>query len=129
MVRPTTLKPGDRMADGTVYAGISPDTGKPMYTTPTDAPMTMKLTMKWQQAMAGAKGLDAHGRKDWRVPTQGELNVLFENHACIGGFEPGGGYWSSTEHGDCCAVEQIFTRGTWVVLNKFMDASLRCVRG
>lgn len=25
---------GDRMPDGTVYAGISPDTSKPMYTTP-----------------------------------------------------------------------------------------------
>src|SRR5690349_10563178 len=33
-------KPGDRMADGTVYAGISPDTHQPMYTTPEDAPLT-----------------------------------------------------------------------------------------
>src|SRR5713101_9753590 len=31
---------GDRMVDGTVYAGISPDTNKPMYTTPNDAPLT-----------------------------------------------------------------------------------------
>src|SRR5258708_6921449 len=30
--------PGDRMPDGTVYAGISPESGKPMYTTPGDAP-------------------------------------------------------------------------------------------
>src|SRR5438552_817465 len=34
------LKPGDRMADGTIYAGVSPDTGKAMYTTPADAPLT-----------------------------------------------------------------------------------------
>jgi hypothetical protein len=35
-------QPGDRMEDGAVYAGISPETGKPMYTTPADAPLTMK---------------------------------------------------------------------------------------
>src|SRR4051794_5579729 len=35
---PAELKPGDRMRDGTVYAGLSPDTGKTMYTTPADAP-------------------------------------------------------------------------------------------
>src|SRR5437764_12648503 len=34
---PAELKPGDRMDDGTIYAGISPDTHKPMYTTPADA--------------------------------------------------------------------------------------------
>src|SRR5260370_41766213 len=38
----TEPKIGDRMPDGTVYAGISPDSGKAMYATPTDAPLTMK---------------------------------------------------------------------------------------
>jgi hypothetical protein len=32
--------PGDTMPDGTIYAGISPDTQKAMYTTPEDAPLT-----------------------------------------------------------------------------------------
>src|SRR5437762_3304433 len=34
------LKPGDKMPDGTIYAGISPDTHEPMYTRPSDAPLT-----------------------------------------------------------------------------------------
>jgi hypothetical protein len=34
------------MPDGTVYAGVSPDTGQPMYTTFDDAPSTMK----WKKA-------------------------------------------------------------------------------
>ena len=34
------LKPGDKLADGTIFAGVSPDTGKPMFTTPADAPLT-----------------------------------------------------------------------------------------
>ncbi len=94
-------KPGDRMADGTIYAGISPDTHKAMYTTPADA----SLTMKWKKAMDYAAGLDAHGRHDWRVPTKAELNVLWENRdkgALKGTFNvtgsaPAGWYWSSTE--------------------------------
>src|SRR3954453_23306138 len=35
-------QPGDRMQDGTIFAGVSPDTNKPMFTTPADAPLTMK---------------------------------------------------------------------------------------
>ena len=78
---------GDTMEDGTIYAGISPDTGKSMYTTPTDAP----LRMQWRKAMDYAAGLDTHGHKDWRVPSAGELKVLFNNRAAIGGFERGWG--------------------------------------
>jgi hypothetical protein len=33
--------PGDKMPDGTLFAGISPDSSKPMYTTPADASQTM----------------------------------------------------------------------------------------
>ena len=66
---------GDRMPDGTIFAGVSPDTGKPMYTTPADA----SLTMDWKKAMDYVKKLDAHGYQDWRLPTQGELNVLFKD--------------------------------------------------
>jgi hypothetical protein len=53
------------MPDGTIYAGISPDTHQPMYTTPADAP----LTMQWKAAMQYAAALDANAHKDWRVPT------------------------------------------------------------
>jgi hypothetical protein len=62
-----------KMQDGAVYAGLSPDTGEPMFTTPAYAPWTMK----WKQAMEYAAKLDAHGHQDWRAPTKGELNVLF----------------------------------------------------
>src|SRR5215472_8915218 len=47
----------DTMKDGTVYAGISPDTGKAMYVMPDDAP----LAMQWKRAMDYAVGLDAFG--------------------------------------------------------------------
>jgi len=38
---PPEPKVGDKMPDGTVLAGISPDTNKPMYATPADASLTM----------------------------------------------------------------------------------------
>src|SRR5437868_10026201 len=34
-----TPQVGDKMPDGSVYAGISPDTNQPIYTTPKDAPL------------------------------------------------------------------------------------------
>ena len=79
---------GDKMPDGSVYAGISPDTGKAMYATPADAP----LTYTFNAAQKYAAKLDVHNRQDWRVPTKGELNVLFQNRAAIGGFDESGSY-------------------------------------
>ena len=122
-------KPGDRMADGSIYAGVSPDTGKAMYTTAKDAP----LTMKWKAAMEYASKLDAHSHKDWRAPTKGELNVLFKNRAAIGGFDesgsyPAGWYWSSSQYGNLDAWAQRFSAGTQSLNLKSTDSSLRCVR-
>jgi len=122
-------KPGDRMADGTVYAGISADTNKPMYTTPADAP----LTNTFNQAQKYAAKLDAHGRQDWRVPTKGELNVLYNNRAAIGGFNetgshPAGWYWSSRQNDDFIAWDQRFSDGNQYYYYKTLESSLRCVR-
>jgi hypothetical protein len=88
---------GATMPDGTIYAGVSPDTGKPIYATPKDAPLTCTFGL----AAEYASKLDAHGRQDWRLPTRAELNVFFQNRAAIGGFDttgssPAGWYWSSS---------------------------------
>ena len=122
-------KIGDEMPDGAVYAGISPDTGKAMYTTPADAP----LTYTFNQAQKYAEKLDAHGHKDWRAPTKAELNVLFKNRAAIGGFNesgsyPAGWYWSSSQNHDFIAWGQRFSDGYQGYNSKYNDSSLRCVR-
>jgi len=91
---PAEPRVGDKMPDGTVFAGISPDKQEPMYFTPADAP----LKMKFNEAVDYTAKLDAHGHKDWRVPTKAELEVLFNNRAAIGGFGSAAGWhWSSTE--------------------------------
>jgi hypothetical protein len=84
MTQATTIpRIGQEMPDGTIYAGLSPETNQPMYTMPADAP----LTMTFNQANGYAAQLDAHGHTDWRVPTKAEMNVLFNNRAAIGGFK------------------------------------------
>lgn len=128
-----SIKIGMRMDDGTVYAGMSPDTGKPMYATTRDAP----LTYSFNDAVKYAAMLDAHGHRDWRVPDKGELDALFKNYWIIGKFNTtcsdlAEWYWSSlptADHPDF-AWAQRFSNG---YQDNFHDrrthASLRCIRG
>src|SRR5215471_9749495 len=73
---------GSIMPDGSIYAGVSPDTGKPMYTMAPDAPQIMEF----EDARAYVSRLDSHGHNDWRLPSEAELQVLFDSRAAIGGF-------------------------------------------
>lgn len=126
-------RPGDVMPDGTVFAGISPQSKKPLYVTPQDAPHTMD----WHAAMSYAKALTAHGHKDWRLPDSEELNQIFENSTAIGGFvtwgwSPAGWYWSSSEKENKKSTNnarlQSFSDGTQHDVNKANGLSVRCVR-
>jgi hypothetical protein len=114
-VAESSAKIGDTMPDGTVYAGVSPETGKPMYATPKDAP----LIYTFNQAQKCAATLDAHGHNDWQVPTKGELDVIWQNRNegklkgtfNVTGTNPAGWYWSSSQ-GVITAWTQRFRDGT-----------------
>jgi hypothetical protein len=126
---PAAPKIGDAMPDGTICAGILPDTGKAMYTTPTDA----SLTMTFNETKEYASKLDAHGHNDWRLPTKAEPKVLFNNRAAIGGFDvsgsdPAGWYWSGTQYDTWIAWDQRFSDGYQSYNNKGYRSSVRCVR-
>jgi hypothetical protein len=119
---------GQRMPDGTVYAGASPDTPTPTYTTQADAPGLYS----WKKGAEYCAALDAGGHRDWRVPTKGELHVLFENRDAIGGFNtsglhPAGWYWSSSKHYSL-AWGQRFSDGGTYNDDKSLASSVRCVR-
>ena len=121
---------GDAMQDGSLYAGISPETAKAMYTTPGDA----SRSITWKRAMAFAARLDAHGRRDWRVPTKSELAVLFLHRVAIGGFATSGSnaagwYWSSSRDAEDIAWGQHFSDGLQIDYGGLVSSSLRCVRG
>lgn len=130
IAEPKPLEIGDKMPDGIIYAGTSPDAGKPMYVMPADA----SLTMKWKEAMNYAAKLDAHGHQDWRLPTKGELKALFNNRAAIGGFNltgllPEGWYWSASKNHLWLAwcLCQSFSDGRQFNDYKFNRSSVRCV--
>jgi len=103
----TVLNPGDNavprigtvMPDGTIYAG-STTPAKDIYAAPTDAPLAM--TFNEAADYAAKRNREIYlGHNDWRVPTEAELNVLFNNHATIGGFnasgsDPSSYYWTSS---------------------------------
>jgi hypothetical protein len=67
------------------------------------------------------------------VPTKGELNVLFQNRAAIGGFDisgsfPAGWYGSSSQGLNYGAWDQRFSDGHQYDNFTYGDSSLRCVR-
>lgn len=123
---------GDEMPDGTIYAGISPDTNKPMYTTPRDAPGIFTFN----EAARYAKNLDAHGHHDFHAPSKGELNLLFENRSKgklkgtfnETGASPAGWYWSSSPDIIIYGRAQRFSDGYQAGNFKINVSSLRCVR-
>ena len=99
-----TAKIGDRMPDGTIYAGISPNTNRPMFSTPDSSSMTMTFNQAAKYAGQLNEGKNL-GHDDWHVPTRDELNVLFQNRekgALKGTFNfadsssLGTYYWSAT---------------------------------
>jgi uncharacterized protein DUF1566 len=128
-MQPKAHEIGDKMPDGTIYAGASPDTGNAMYAAPADAP----LSYTFDEAQKYAKNLDACGHQDWRLPTKGELNMLFNNRAAIGGFDvsgflPAGWYWSASTNNGWVAWDQRFSDGRQGYDSRGSRSSLRCVR-
>jgi hypothetical protein len=123
---------GDEMADGTVYAGISPDTHKPMYARPRDE----SVVLTFNEAAKHAKNLEAHGHHDFRAPSKNELSVLRENRnkgKLAGTFNETGStsagwYWSSTPNYKTTAWAQRFSDGIQSNIGRDYDSSLRCVR-
>jgi Protein of unknown function (DUF1566) len=126
---------GDEMEDGTIYAGISPDTGKELYTTKNDT----YFTYNFNQAAEYATDLNkqtSHGHDDWRVPSNGELNVLWKNRSkgkLAGTFNetgsyPAGSYWSSFPDCKLLGWGQRFSDGVQGLNYTAHALSLRCVR-
>jgi hypothetical protein len=126
-------KIGEKMPDSTLYASISPDTGRAMHAMPIDAPLTLTFNeaQKYAQCVSAQK---TYGHDDWRLPTKNELNVLFNNRAAIGGFNVSGSdragwYWSSSSSHKWGAWGQRFKDGYQDYnVYKDVDSSVRLIR-
>ncbi len=67
-------KTGERMPDGTIYAGISPTTHRLMFAAPSGI-----LTKDFNAAAEYADNLQVGDKHDFLIPDKEELQVLFDN--------------------------------------------------
>jgi len=116
-------KRGDRMPDGTVYVGVLPSNGRPLYAMPQDLPDPHT----WASAKTAAAAQRFGGHADWRVPTKTELAALFGAQNAIGVFQREW-YWSSTEYNNNNAWYQYVGNGYRDNDNKSHTGRVRCVR-
>jgi hypothetical protein len=137
------LKIGQKMKDGTIFAGISPDNGRQMFVTRRDLrSLTCKSLVKFDDLKALTAKFNRSAKKncghdDWRVPSTAELDVLYEN--CEKGFlrksfnrlggALDGWYWSSRPDGEHGAWSKRFSDGQWRNAHKGIEAAVRLVRG
>jgi Protein of unknown function (DUF1566) len=125
----TTPQIGGKMADGAIYAGISPDTHEPMYTTSA----RVVDHYNWNRGAEYCRALKINGHVGWRLPTKDELSVLYNNREAIGGFDTSGAesvgwYWSFSEEGGDLVWGQRFSDGEQYYNIKTYVSSVRCVR-
>ena len=126
---------GDTLPDGTIYAGISPDTGRKMFTLPSDAGIAMEFHEAAEYTLKLNKEKTL-GHADWRLPTKTELNVLYQNRE-NGGLKDRfnlsasneGWYWSSTFYDSFLVYVMAFRNGIKNVVRHPKNlSSVRCVR-
>lgn len=114
---------GTKMPDGTIYAGISPDTHKHMFVSALDDEGLHTI----EKARSWAEVLDKNGHNDWRVPSTGELRLLFQNRAAIGGFQFGSYYQARDPDIPSLSAGLSFISGERT--SQVHEGRLRCVRG
>ncbi len=122
------MKIGMIMPDGTIYAGISPDTKKPYYTTKEDVDEFMPFFKARELCMR----LSQYDNGSWRLPTTNELDDLYAHRQDIGGFNTNGEgvgswHWSSGQRFFTAGMKR-FTDGAWYNVGKTVSVNIRCVR-
>jgi hypothetical protein len=136
-VGPRTPAVGEKMADGTIYIGVSPENGLPLYAMPDDGPAAYDFYEARRYALL-QNAESAFGHGDWRLPTKSELELMCRNQACIGGFDADddgdcpsgwGWYWSSTSSYMLFAWCQRFTDGRQMLDDKHARLPVRLIRG
>jgi len=68
---------------------------------------------------------------DWFLPAQDQLDCLYTNQVAIGGFDPTGNYWSSTNHSALPNINALFISFSDGSLNSALRStvlSVRCTR-
>jgi hypothetical protein len=97
---------------------------------PSDLSSSSSSSMEFELANGYCDALILNGYDDWRLPTDNELNMLYQNQVEIGGFV-NNYYWSSTEwpgKGSFYVLIRGFRNGIHDSQSKFGKCAVRCVR-
>lgn len=89
--------------------------------------------VNWISAKSMCENSTAAGYNDWRLPTQAELMVLYNNRDYIGGFNTANGnnaayYWSSQTNSNSVPVGVCFSNGSLFADYADHSHSVRAVR-
>lgn len=114
--------PEDACTDGVKFGSLCVAPADTTYTPISEDPFISN-----DNYWAGARNACAAIGQGWRMPTQVELNTLYQNKATIGGFSVFY-YWSTTENGTNYAWDQGFNIGDQNFNQKDYQAKLRCVK-
>ncbi len=130
------LEPGAKMADGSIFAGLTDDGKQQIFAMPAD----LSITLTFNDAAKVVKNLNADkalGQDDWQIPSLENARVLYKNKnegALKGTFNTSGNkgsvsdcpdwYWSSTKPQESYLHNVRFLDGfeSW----DHMDNRLRC---
>lgn len=120
------MKPGTKMPNGSIFAGNNPVSGFPIFTTIFD----WRSLHTWLDACQACNRLGACSVSDWRLPSQDELAVLYENRVAIGNFAEEGLYWCSVpNYLRMVYWAQDFATGQQVIRRPHYQLMFRPVRG
>lgn len=130
--------PGHVCEDGSVYVGFSPDTGRELYAMPATNEYLVSFQEKESKYIDKLNAEKRCGHDDWRAPTKGELNLMFEARnagALSGTFNESsaedrwGLYWTSEHEADTeDAWAQHFADGAQKKAYHWSLAAIRGVR-
>jgi hypothetical protein len=73
----TSLETGTKMPDKTIFIGISPETGKQLFTTSEYTDYTTFKDAKRNLLKVNKSKIN--GKNDWRLPTVSELEMIYKN--------------------------------------------------
>lgn len=123
------MSPGETTEDGWYYCGISPNTQKQMFAAPTDVGV-----MDWYDALSAVDRAKKQGDDSVRLPTRGELRLIFNFRHIIGGLkgknkERGDSYWTSSEGGSMSVwISDFYAKSEINVSKTYSAGSVRLVR-
>ncbi len=118
-----TLIVGNACDNGTIYAGVSPDTANALIITPSDAP----AKYKWDEAVAFCNSFTGSGYNDWRLPSAAEAGKIQDGWGHIGGLS-NSYYWSGDVVNAATSVAVAMANGATQNTAVQTLNAVRCVR-